>query len=346
LTSLHKETISLIKKEYLSSDLPWFIGFSGGKDSSALVKLVFTALSELSNRYKPVTLIYADTGVDIPIIQSLVKETLDGMVQEAQAFDIPIQVRFAHPKPEDKYFVKVIGRGYPPPTNKFRWCTRRLRINPVKEVLRTQGGEKRLVLLGVRKGESAARDKVIAKHEVGDSNYYRQSGDSDSLIFSPIIDYSVKDVWSALTLLDYPKSINAIRLYELYTEASGECPSIRDPKGTPCGKGRFGCWTCTVIRKDKAVTSMVNEGHRNLAPLLDFRNWLVLIRDHPDYRCKKRRNGQLGLGPFRLNARQEILNRLLEAQNLSGYELIPDEEINLITKFWEQDRTSLKYQED
>jgi DNA sulfur modification protein DndC len=343
---LQQETISLIKREYLNSELPWFIGFSGGKDSSALVKLVFTALGELSNRKKSVTLIYVDTGVDIPIIQSLVKETLEGMVQEAQKSDIPIQVQFAYPKPEDRYFVKVIGRGYPPPTNKFRWCTRRLRINPVKEVLRTHGSEKKLILLGVRKGESVTRDKIIAKHEISDSHYYRQSGDSDSLIFSPIIDYSIKDVWSALTLLDQPKSINVIRLYELYTEASGECPSIRDPNGTPCGKGRFGCWTCTVVRKDKAVTSMVNEGYKSLAPLLGFRNWLVSIRDHPDYRCKKRRNGQSGLGPFRIDARQEILDELLRVQSLSGYELIHDEEISLIMKFWEQDRNSLKYQED
>jgi DNA sulfur modification protein DndC len=346
LESLQQKTISIIKKEYLTSELPWFIGFSGGKDSSALVKLVFTALHELPNRKKLVTLIYIDTGVDIPIIQSLVKETLEGIIHEAQKLDIPIRVQFAYPKLEDKYFVKVIGRGYPTPTNKFRWCTRRLRVNPVKEVLRTHGSEKKLILLGVRKGESATRNKIISKHEMSDSHYYRQSGNSDSLIFSPIIDYSVKDVWSALTLLDYPRSINVIRLYELYTEASGECPSIRDPNGTPCGKGRFGCWTCTVVRKDKAVTNMVNEGYKSLAPLLGFRNWLVSIRDHPDYRCKKRRNGQSGLGPFRIDARQEILDELLRVQSLSGYELIHDEEISLIMKFWEQDRKSLKYQED
>jgi DNA sulfur modification protein DndC len=252
----------------------------------------------------------------------------------------------AVPKLKDRYFVKVIGQGYPPPTNKFRWCTDRLRIDPVKEILNSQREQQRLVLLGVRKGESTNRDKVIAKHETDDSHYYRQSGDANSLIFSPIIDYSVKDVWSTLTLLDYPKSINAIQLYELYTEASGECPSIRDPQGTPCGKGRFGCWTCTVVRKDKAVTSMVAEGHKKLAPLLEFRNWLVLIRDSLDYRCSVRRNGQLGLGPFRLSARQVILSKLFEAQDASSYELITDEEINLIMNIWEQDKNSLKYRED
>jgi DNA sulfur modification protein DndC len=113
----HEETIHLIQKEYGKSQLPWFVGFSGGKDSSALVKLIFTALNNISNKYKPVTLVYIDTGVDIPIIQALVKETLDGIALEAQELNIPIQVKFAYPKLEDRYFVKVIGQGYPPPTN-------------------------------------------------------------------------------------------------------------------------------------------------------------------------------------------------------------------------------------
>ena len=202
--------------------------------------------------------------------------------------------------------MKVIGRGYPPPSNKFRWCTDRLRINPVKQVLGSVPNRQSIVLLGIRLGESAERDKAITKHHTGETYYFRHSNNRDSLIFSHIVDYTVEEVWDTLTFNLLPESIDVAPLWTLYKKSSGECPIIRDPKGSPCGKGRFGCWTCTVVRKDRAVQSLVREGHTELLSLLLFRNWLLEIRDRPEYRCKRRRNGAPGMGPFTLSARQEI----------------------------------------
>ena len=127
-----KVTIDNIQRAYLRDNLPWTLAFSGGKDSSALLKLVYLALEELNRKSKPVTIIYCDTGVEIPIIRSFVIKTLDNLWREAVENNVPIRTQIVSPPLQDRYFSKVIGRGYPPPSFKFRWCTDVLRIKPVK----------------------------------------------------------------------------------------------------------------------------------------------------------------------------------------------------------------------
>jgi DNA sulfur modification protein DndC len=231
----------------------------------------------------------------------------------------------------------VIGKGYPSPTNIFRWCTRRLRTDPIKSYLASINNQEKMVLLGIRKGESLERDRTLSEYKTEANYYYRQSDNPSTMIFAPIIDYSTEDVWATVAYNPIPRSIDSIKLMTLYRQASGECPIIRDPKGIPCGKGRFGCWTCTVVRKDKSLTNLVSEGHETLLPLLDFRNWLINIRDDLTYRAPKRRNGCKGPGPFTLEARREILHRLEETQNLSGYSLIDNPQLDYIKGCWGED---------
>ena len=341
----NEQTIRHIQKEYSRTTVPWFVGYSGGKDSSALLKLVFIALLNLNRKPKPVTVIHCATGVDIPVVQSLAAQTLHNVSAEAKRHKLPLVVQTVSPNLANKYFVKVIGRGYPPPSNKFRWCTDRLRLNPVKQVLRSVPNRRNVVLLGIRRGESAERNRTIARYRTEQEHYFRHSNNRDSLIYSPIVDYTVEQVWDTLTFNPIPESIDVDPLLTLYKDAGSECPIIRDPKGSPCGTGRFGCWTCTVVRKDRAVQNLVSEGYTQLAPLLQFRNWLAEVRDYSTYRCKKRRNGGPGLGPFTLAARREILTKLLDAQALSGLPLISEEELALIERLWEADRTSPTYTE-
>ncbi|MET0398395.1 MAG: DNA phosphorothioation system sulfurtransferase DndC [Longimicrobiaceae bacterium] len=343
---LNRLTIELIKKEIQATALPWCVGFSGGKDSSALLKLVYRALYELPrSKRRQIDVVYCDTGVEIPVVASLVGTTLRSLELEAVKDDIPLKITVAQPLLRDRFFVKVIGRGYPPPTNKFRWCTDRLRIKPVQSVLKTIGQGRSVVLLGIRRGESLERDRTI-QHHASDSQYYlRQHGSAGTLIFSPIINYSLHDVWATIVHVERPVSIDSRRLTLLYRDASGDCPIVRDPRGSPCGKGRFGCWTCTVVRKDRAVQSLVSEGYSQLKPLLEWRDWMQNIRDDKAYRCSTRRNGQVGLGPFTLDARRELLSRLLLAQESSGWKLIGDLEIEAIKQLWETDLTSSIYRE-
>jgi len=341
--AVNKDEVAIqrILQAYLTDDKPWYLGFSGGKDSSAVLKLVYQALCKLRTPHKTVTAVYCDTGVDIPVVSRLVKRTLRNISREALKDSVPLRIKMARPRLQDRYFVKVIGRGYPPPTNKFRWCTDKLRIDPVKRVLEEGSNSASLILLGLRNGESVERDRTLSRHDLG-NGYFRQTGNSKVTIFTPILDYSTNDVWSVIMRKTVPNSINGERLLSLYKEASGECPTIRDPHGSPCGKGRFGCWTCTVVRKDKAMTSMIAEGYPQLLPLLRFRDWLMRIRDHPDYRHTKRRNGLSGAGPFRMAARKLILKELLTAETAAGFRLINRAELEAIKQLWHDEVPEFK----
>lgn len=337
-------TINLIAAEYQKDSIPWYLGFSGGKDSTALLVLVMNALKQVQSYHKPVTVVYCDTGVEIPTITAYVHSTILRLAIECVEHSLPIKFEIVKPKINDRFFVKVIGRGYPPPTNIFRWCTDRLRINPVKSVINSD--DTAMVLLGVRRGESQERDRTIARHDTQNQYYLNQKKSSKAKIFSPMINYSLKDVWATIKFARFPTSIDYNKLGELYKDAGAECPVYRESKGTPCGKGRFGCWTCTVVRKDKSVASMVKNGYEELLPLHNFRNWLAEFRNDTEYRCKYRRNGQSGLGPFTLIGRERILTELLKAQEESGLQLLSEEEILAIEALWQKDKNCLNYIEN
>lgn len=336
-------SIELIGKQYAEATGPWILGFSGGKDSSAVLRLTYSTLMRAKRRETRVTVVYCDTGVDIPVIATLVRRTLRRVAKEAKEAGLPLQVRVARPRVEDSFFVKVIGRGYPPPTNKFRWCTDRLRIDPVQRVIANVSSDEAFVLLGVRHGESPERDRTLEGLKTERPFMLLQRGKSRTRVFAPILNYTTKDVWETLGLLRFPGALDADKLKTLYREAGGECPIVRDPHGTPCGKGRFGCWTCTVVRQDKAMAGLIENGHDNLKPLLEFRDWLQEMRDQPRYRCRVRRNGSPGPGPLTLEARHLILRRLRAAENKAKAKLIAENEVRLIHQLWKIDRESDSY---
>jgi len=194
-SEVQKISFDIIRAEYLQCRKPWIIGYSGGKDSSALVKLVFNVLRTIKDFSVPITIVYCDTAVEIPVIRTYVWQVLTSLSLEIKEANLPIKIKIAIPELKDRYFVKVIGRGYPTPTNKFRWCTDRLRINPVQKIVKELSKDGSLILLGVRKGESLERDRIIVKHSSDSEYFLSQSNYPNSKIFSPIINYSVNDVW-------------------------------------------------------------------------------------------------------------------------------------------------------
>jgi|TARA_B110000240_G_C13458937_1_gene435788 DNA sulfur modification protein DndC len=338
-----KEVVKVIIREYQKNLLPWYIGYSGGKDSSSMLKLVFNALKQIDIFHKPITVLYCDTGVENPIVTTYVYETFDKLKRECEELNIPLTFRIVQPKLEDRFFVKVIGRGYPTPTNIFRWCTDKLRINPVKQLINKD--EKAVILLGVRSSESEQRDRTISKHRTDNEYYLKQSGSSSNIIFSPIINHALEDVWMTLRYNELPKSIDFNQIRTIYQDAESECPTYRESKGSSCGNSRFGCWTCTVVRKDKSMGNMIENGYSELKELYAFRNWIAEFRDNIKYRCSYRRNGVKGLGPITLEGRKIILEKLLNTEKLSGLNLISKEEINRIYELWEIDEVNVNYQE-
>lgn len=336
-----EEALERTLAEYRQARVPWFIGFSGGKDSSALLKLVFQALLTAKSATVPIHIVYCDTGVEIPVIRTFVYQVLARLAREAKSANLPLELAVALPPLAERFFVKVIGRGYPPPTNKFRWCTDRLRVMPVRrviaEVVRRYGASKGVVLLGLRRGESGQRDRTLDSHQTADPFFQKQVGAHDITIFTPIIKFSLHDVWKVIDAPAPPVAVDGRRLRVLYRVADGECPVVRESTTKPCAGTRFGCWTCTVVRRDRAVEGLVASIEPNLEPLLRFRNWLASVRSEAGYREKVRRNGSPGPGPFTIQARREILRRLLQTQRQTEWTLITPAEVSVIRELWAAD---------
>jgi DNA sulfur modification protein DndC len=329
------KAISRISTAYLMDPQPWVVGYSGGKDSTALVKLVFQSLLRLRHAKKPITVIYCDTGVEIPLASDLARRALGDFELEARSMGVPIFVKILCPPVQDRFWVKVIGRGYPPPTDKFRWCTDRLRIDPVARFLESASTRSATVVLGVRESESATRSLTLSENETKDRFWRVQRGDRNRRLFMPILDYSISDVWQANLMLDLPRSLRATEVAELYASASGECPTVRETNSAPCGKARFGCWTCTVAKNGTTLRHLIDNGHNELQPLLELRLWMGATRNNMRFRRSKRRNGSPGPGPMTLPWRRLALKKLLEAQAESGYPLISADELIAIQTEWD-----------
>uniref|UniRef100_UPI0006B5072D phosphoadenosine phosphosulfate reductase domain-containing protein n=1 Tax=Marinagarivorans algicola TaxID=1513270 RepID=UPI0006B5072D len=303
-----RDSIEATREYFEKDETPWVIGFSGGKDSSLVMKILLVALSGIESKNKKrLHVFYCDTGVEIPVLKGYIEDTLKNIAEEGKNLGLDIIVKEIRPPVKDRYFVKVIGRGYPPPTNIFRWCTDRLRIDPVQAALKEIAGDaKAVVVLGTRYDESRERDKILSDNSLENFYLFKQKGYKETILFCPIVNFTTEDVWEGLMELDGGNSIDLKKLSRIYKEISGECPIIRLPDANPCSKGRFGCWTCTVVRQDKASKNLIANGYESLEPLYAFRSWLLSIRDDISYRCTVRRNGANGLGPFRLFARDII----------------------------------------
>lgn len=330
-------TLARIMGAYKIDREPWIVGYSGGKDSTAVLKLLFQSMIRIRGYRKPITVIYCDTGVEIPLASSLARRALRGLEREAQDFGIPIRTRVLSSPIKERFFVKVIGRGYPPPTDKFRWCTDRLRIDPVSRFMKSEGLESATIILGVRESESATRQLTLIQNRTDDRFWNLQRGVSNRRLFMPILDYSIQDVWNVNLLIDRPRSLRAREVANLYADASAECPTVREVKGAPCGKARFGCWTCTVAKHGVTLRNLISHGEQQLKPLLRYRLWLERGRNDPRNRWLTRRNGDAGLGPMTIAWRRLALRKLLKAQQESGMVLIDTVEIAEIHKQWAED---------
>jgi len=348
---------------YLSDNRPWIIGLSGGKDSSCVTQMVYYMLLELpkNERKKEVHVISADTLVESPLIERRIKDLLSDIEKAAKKNKLPIKVKLLKPKLDDSFWVNLIGRGYPSPNRWFRWCTDRLKIRPANRYIYEQvkkNGEV-IIVLGARKSESASRAQIMGKYIIEDYNLRKHTDIKGAFVYTPIEDFSYKDVWSYLLQVSPPWGGNNRELVTFYRKADGECPLVISKDTPACGGSRFGCWTCTVVNRDRSVEGLIEDGETWLEPLLEFRNWLKVIRDDPSKResirksdrKKKIKAEKLGkefnqsehrghkiIGPFTFKTRHEILNKLLELQRqiLKNHqiELISPEELKSIETIW------------
>ncbi len=351
-----------IQEVYLENARPWVIGYSGGKDSTTALQLVWYALAELppEKRKYPVYVISSDTLVETPVIVSYITGTLARIETHAREQQMPFQTELVRPKTEDTFWVNLIGKGYPAPYSRFRWCTDRLKIQPANRFILDKAsvhGEVILVL-GSRKGESATRDQVLSLHRLKDSLLSRHTTLPNAYVYTPIVDFGLNDVWMYLLSNPPPWGGNNKQLVTLYRNANaqGECPLVVDETTPSCGNSRFGCWTCTVVSKDRSMEGLIDNGEEWMLPLLEFRDFLAETQDperKADIREHRRRNGKITFvgeklirGPYTLEFCKALLRRLLETQQQvreegpdPNLQLITDAELEEIRNIWRTERS-------
>ncbi|WP_101255409.1 DNA phosphorothioation system sulfurtransferase DndC [Streptomyces barkulensis] len=346
-----------VRELYTADQVPWVIGYSGGKDSTAVLQLVWNAIAALpaEQRTKTVHVISTDTLVENPVVAAWVTTSLETMEKAAAEQGLPIEPHRLTPEIKDTFWVNLIGRGYPAPRPKFRWCTERLKIKPsnsfIRNVVAAHG--EAIMVLGIRKTESQARARAMEKHEkrrVRD-RLSPNANLPNSLVYSPVEDWTNDDVWEYLMQKPNPWGYNNQDLLTMYQGASGdgECPLVVDSTTPSCGSSRFGCWTCTLVEQDKSMSAMIQNDEEKewMRPLLDLRDKLdapfgyfeegeegIPAGRKPPYprpdqpaRDFRRMNGKVMIytrrtdgeevpihGPYLQKFRQEWLKELLDAQ--------------------------------
>jgi len=354
LDSARWDTVrAAIAAEYAEShERPWIVGFSGGKDSTVVAHLVIEHLLSLprSARRRHVHIVANDTLVESPLVIAHIRKVQEEIRTAASAFQLLVTVALTAPDVDHTFWVNLIGRGYPSPNRMFRWCTDRMKIQPTSRYIREQANAAGdvILLLGVRRDESSTRAGTIARYDNG-QRLNRHNDLINCWVFRPIVDISTDQVWEFLATESPPWGGSHMDLIKLYRNAGGgECPVVTAKSDVPsCGtrSSRFGCWTCTVVEKDRSLAGFVEAGFGEFIPLLDFRDWLVSIRNDPSRRLARRRDGRVTIaangihvpGPFTLAARSEILEKLLNMQEQVGHELITAGEIERIRSLWAED---------
>jgi DNA sulfur modification protein DndC len=363
------QIVAEIRELYLEDSIPWIVGYSGGKDSTASLQLLWTALASLSpeQRNKPVHVISTDTLVENPVIAAWVETSLLRIGISAKQQGLPITAHRLVPAMENRFWVNLIGKGYPAPRPKFRWCTDRLKISASTKFIQelSENNGEAILVLGQRRGESQARDKVMDHYK--NSTRARLSKNKDPRlsrvwVYPPIESWTSDDVWEYLITNANPWGIDNQELFGIYRGATpdAECPIVVDTSTASCGDSRFGCYVCTMVAQDKSMQAMVQNDEQKqwMQPILDFRNKHLAVEDR-DVRDFRRMNGRLTVfrnelvhGPYNQKRRAELLRELLQtqrvvrdadhAQGTQLIELISVDELDEIRRIWVEEKGEIE----
>ena len=356
--------IVTIQNLYLTDDIPWMIGYSGGKDSTAAVQLVWMAIEQLPERYrkKTIYIMNTDTLVESPVVSKWVDKSLKFMKDESEKKGLPFVPIKLIPDYNNTFWVNLIGRGYPFPRKKYRWCTDRLKIQPVNNFIKNKIAEhgEIILVLGTRKQESSRRNRTMTNLEKKRVRELLSPNPTlaNELVFSPMEDWTDDDVWSFLLQYKNPWNYSNMDLMTMYrgATADNECPLQIDKSTPTCGKSRFGCWVCTMVEKDKSMEAMIfNDQEKEwMSTLLQFRNEFGNEDGDRERRSFRRMKGNLQgnygklfHGPYKKEVREYWLERLLNIQKeiqengpeeFSNLELIRIPELQAIRRIWVNDK--------
>lgn len=366
MSKLSTRILSIIDElidQYLEDDRynrPWIIGFSGGKDSTVLLTLVWLALQKIREEKiatlnRQVYVVCNDTMVENPVIEEYVATVLQAIQKSAKEQKLPIIVKTTTPEIEDTFWSCVIGKGYPVPNNAFRFCTEKMKIKPTSNFITSQvtaDGEA-IILIGTRISESQQRARSIQKHDIKGQRLSKHPLNPNTFTYAPIKELMLEEIWYIINAIPSPWGFDNQILFKIYLDASAddyECPTVvTNDSHKSCGQSRFGCWTCTVVKEDKSMGALINNGIEWMKPLLNFRNRLIENRNISDNRNDTRRNGQSAvdetghkMGNYTMKYRVQLLKELLTIQKevqqyKASINLIKSQELIAIQIMWYRD---------
>jgi len=307
----------------------WAIAYSGGKDSSATVTFVAWAIKTgLVCSPSSLTILYSDTRQELPPLQQTAMNLL------ARLKDDGFNVKVVLPEMDKRFYVYMLGRGVPPPKNRFRWCTVSLKIEPMMTTLANLHGEKFLMLTGVRLGESAARDQRIAVSCSKDSGecgqgWFQSSTDADIAdTLAPLLHWRLCHIYDWLYFEQDRHGYDVSKIAVIYGE----------------NDIRTGCIGCNLVDEDTALKNLITHSEWvHLSPLLELK---PLFRElqRPKWRKRKsepelKKDGQYSknvqrMGPLTMEARCFGLETVLDIQSRSHVDLINPIEEARIRELW------------
>lgn len=321
--------LSLASLRAHAADYPtWIVSYSGGKDSSAALAFVVWAIQQ---KHVPaperLIVLYADTGMELPPLFTTAMKTLDAV--RGMGYD----ARHVKPPLDKRFFVYMLGRGVPPPRRNQRWCTERLKAEPItaaQKELYTQYGDKAVNLTGVRIGESAIRDsRILMSCSSNDGECGQGWFQKSKNALAPLMHWRVCHIWRWIYRSDNPlKSTRDIADVYLYDE-------FQDI--------RTGCIECFIVDTDWAFKGVLRKPQwAHLRPLTGLRplyNELLEAKHrHRKVDPKDTRIEKFGaLGALTMQAREYALEKVLAMQKAANYSLIDAEEEARIRELWRLD---------
>ena len=303
---------------YAANYQHWAVAFSGGKDSSATVTVV-AHLIETGQIPTPksLTVLYSDTRMELPPLHISAMEIMKSLQSKG------MDCRIVLPAMDDRFMVYMLGRGVPPPSNTFRWCTPQLKIEPMQAALkglRDSTGEKLLMLTGVRLGESAARDARIALScskngaECGQGWFQTSTPAAVADTLAPLLHWRVCHVWDWLMF-------NAPDLGYLTSQVAASYGGEEAEEVN----ARTGCVGCNLASRDNALERVLRIPQwAYLTPLMRLRPLYAELKK-PQNRLRKdgserTQSGDMvtnpmRMGPLTLEARLWGLQQILDIQS-------------------------------
>lgn len=283
--------LRLISKTFRHSI--WEVGFSGGKDSLALLHLVTMfvehSIKESQPLPKAIYVIYGDTLLDIPSLREPAIEVLQSIEKYSQEkLGGILKPKILTPLENQDYFSMMIEKGYPPPHHRFRWCVSRLKINPVMNFLSQFNGNL-VMITGERGDESASRSRILSNRICGKAGVLQRDRNGN-IIAAPLKDWTKDEVFAFLASSKQPWND---QYYSYILDAYGT-----DELKARCACGlspnvRYGCWVCTVIKRDKALEFLSQRGYQEAKVLLSAKEAIRKVGLVPQFRVKKP-NGKYG----------------------------------------------------